>query len=61
MSNLYEVIGKQQVVIEQLRAEKEELFKVLKGLKDGTYSLDDINFETPAKEPVLNGTAPTGD
>ena len=63
--NLHEIIGKQQVEIEQLKAEKTQLIQFLRELKAGDRSVDDIQFagdmNVKKPEPALNGAAPDGD
>jgi hypothetical protein len=63
MPTMYEIIGKQQVEIDTLKAEKAQLMAFLRQLKAGEVSLDDMHFGTAGKqpEPSLNGAVADGD
>lgn len=65
MSSLHEIIGKQQVEIEQLRASQAQLVNFLRELKAGDKSLDDFHIgpaiEQKQPEASLNGAVANGD
>lgn len=51
--NIHELIGKQVVEIEHLREMNQRLLKLVKELKAGTASLDDVHIEgSPVEELV---------
>lgn len=51
--NLHEIIGKQQVRIAELEAEKSNLMLIIKGLKDGTTNLDEVFIGPPGQKPAF--------